>query len=477
MTTIIEGMTPAQFITALNANYAELNTIIENIATIITCTTGMTSDQLKTAIDSNNASLNSFTVSAIGLSAITIGMSGSSFINNLNTNYSNFNISFNAAITQTNTLYVSNVGSDSSGNGSVVSPYATLTKVSAVLTDDTKILIAKGSTFINDKLNLSGRSNVFVDSYGGGDAPILTGLKTVTGWTNLGGNIWSHQDDNLPTEITNVFIGGTKVVLARTVGWKIATAGSDTTLTDSSLTDADGYWDNAELVVQYYTWANGISRVSAYASKQFTIPAYYQNVKTDYIYPVKVGYKYFIQNHINCLTTQDTWAYNNSTKTLYIYSIAEPSSVTATYGDDCIYADSARYLTIQNLTINASARCGININETSFIYISNLTFNYSGISSAYIRNSNAVHVNDCSGTDQNADFALIQDCESVTVEDNVIYKCGFISGTERYLSTTSFGGDSGSGIVITYSHNISVRYNTISYNSYNGIWLAYSKSI
>ena len=474
MTAIIEGMTPAQFITALNTNYAELNTIVDDIATLTTCTTAMTSGQLKTAIDNNVTALNDCAFTLITTSVITIGMGGALFISSLNNDFVRLNNIFNTPVTQENTIYVSNSGNNLTGDGSSVKPYLTLAKISSVITDSTKLLLAKDSTFTNDKLDLSGKRNVFVDSYGSGSAPILTGLKTVTGWTDLGGNIWSHQDDNFPTEITNVFISGTKAVLARTAGWKTATAGSNTTLTDSSLTDADGYWDNAELVVRYYVWANGISRVSAYASKQFTIPVYYQNFETSYIYPVKIGDSYFIQNHIHCLTTQDTWAYNNSTQTLYIYSVAEPANITATYGDDCIFADSARHITIQNLTINSSARCSVNINDSLFISIDNLIFNYSGISSNYIRGSKNVDITNCTGTDQNGDFILSQYCTNITIEDNVIYKCGFVSGTERYLSTTLFGGDCGSGIAVHYGINVLVKYNHISYMSYMGIWLAYS---
>lgn len=467
MTTIIEGMTPAAFVAALNANFLALN----NASGVAVSITTITVSNYIAAINSNNTALGA--IIPTDVHTVAVG-EAKTFITDLNSDITNLNTALLNELVQDNTLYVSNSGSDVTGNGSLATPYATLAKVSTELAHSTKVLIAKGSTFINDKLDLSDKNNIFVDSYGDGIAPILTGLKAVTGWTDETGNIWSKQDDNFPAEITNVFIGGVKSVLARTE-LKTATGGGNTTLTDSTLTEADDFWVNAELVVNYYTWLFGISRVTAYASKAFTIPTFYTDNETpDGITPVKVNDTYFIQNHRGCLTAQDTWAYNSVTKTLYIYSTTEPASVTATYGEDCIYSSETNRLTIQNLTINGSQRCAIRIDKGSYLDINHNTTNYSGYNSILVQYVSTLSIKDNTLTDQNSDAVSVLYCKTVTIQDNPINKCGYVVGTERYMSGILYPGMNGNGVKLLFSEDINVLYNEIHNIGFNPVSILFS---
>lgn len=74
MTTITAGMTRSQFITSMNANFAELAVNCgANISSFVTLTLEMSGDQLFTAINHN-----------FRASAINFGMNGSSYISSLN---------------------------------------------------------------------------------------------------------------------------------------------------------------------------------------------------------------------------------------------------------------------------------------------------------------------------------------------------------------------------------------------------------
>jgi len=466
MTTIVEGMTPAEFIAAINNNFSELDTYAY-LTTISTVSVEQTSGQLKTTIDANNAEFIPLASKSITALPVTIGMTGTSLISNLNTNFvalSNDFSDLNVPV-QSNSIYVSNAGSDSTGTGTIGNPYATLSKVTIVLQNSTKVYLAKGSTFINDKLDLSGKTNIVVDSYGSGTAPILEGKKLVTGWTDLGSNIWSKQDANFPAEITNVFKSGVRCTLGKTAN-KTATGGSTTTLEDTGLT---GDYSGAEIYINHYVWQHSIVRATL-SGTTFTFP--------EVIYAVAAGNTYFIQNHLSCIDAQDEWAFNNVTKTLYMYSVGEPANITVTYGDDLIYGDSCNWITIQNLTINDSCQCGIKLTNTFKIDINNVAVNYAGIYSISAYVCGNVNIHDNTTSYQNADGIIVMSSGVISITDNVVYKAGENHGSERYLAYPyGYNGFNTNGIVVGHSDSMTIQYNTVSYTSYNGIFLGYCTDV
>jgi hypothetical protein len=425
--TLTSGMTSTQFISVINANFNSLG-VAEGVDTLLTT---ITKSSPYTVINNNFDTLSKYAPASVNIIRLKAGIKGRTYISSINTNFTSLTTSINTVFTQNNSLYVSNSGNDNTGNGSYLNPYATLSKISTVLTDNTIVNIAKGSTFINDKLDLSGKTNVFVDSYGTGSAPILTGLQSVSGWTNEGGNIWSKQDNNFPDVITNVFSGSTKYNIARSAQ-KTVTTGGDSTFVDSALTDANGTWDNAEIYVIIEQYLLSISRCKSYSNKTFNIsPLKLATSKHPVqppfanLWPVLTGNHYFIQNHRSLLAGVNQWAYNNSTKTLYVFSLSSPLNMTVSYGDDCIYANHAKLLTIQNLAINGADRCGVQINNSSYVNIRSSTFNYAGYYSVLVRNSKTIIIDGLTCNDQNSDGISVID------NNNVFLQIGRASCRER----------------------------------------------
>lgn len=373
-------------------------------------------------------------------------------------------------------IYVSNNGSDLNP-GTQMLPYQTMAKVQSVLIDSTTVYLAKGSVFNNDPLDLSGFNNVTIDSYGTGEKPIMTGIKSITGWTNIGGNIWAHQDDGFSDEITNVFIGGTRALIGRypASSYRSATGGSNSTLIDSALTNPDGYWDGCELVIRYYDWATGISRASSYANKTFNFPIYYQDEETGYYYSVANGKQYFIQNHVNCLSVQNTWAYNPTTKTLYIYSTSEPVNVTANFGDDLFYIEDAKYISIKNINIECARQCGINVLNSTNISVDHVIFRYSGIYSMLFQTVNGIKLTNLEGYDQNNDFAYITKCANVFIDTITALKCGIDTGACRYMRVFARGQTG--GITAQIVDNWYIRYAEVGFTSYGAISASFGNKL
>lgn len=375
-----------------------------------------------------------------------------------------------------NSIYVSNSGNDLTGDGTILHPYATLQKVTSVLINSTTIYLEKGSVFNNGKLDISNKNNIVICSYGSGDAPIIAGCKTVTGWINEGGNIWSHQDDDFPDEITNVFIGGYKRTCARypISTFEQATGGASTpptaTLIDTGLTDPDNYWDNAELVIRYYDWATGIDRVTSYTSKTFTYSDYNNR------YYAKLGTEYYIQNHRNCLSVANTWAYDNITKILYIYSLAEPVNVEASYGDNSIYINNSKYIEIKDIDINKACEVAILIYYSSRIKIDNVRMTYSGIYSIAFQYCKNIVITNCYGYSQNNDFIVGEWSENVFVKNNEALLIGVDQGAGRYISGFWSRGGTG-GLTIQFCNNVVFKNNQIGYTSYSSLMANYGMGI
>jgi hypothetical protein len=468
MIVIASGMTPSQFIDALNDNFNELN----NLSSGCTLTT-VTVNNYVTAINSNLAAL--FTVAGVAELPHTVSYGNASdFISNLNYDFGIPYGTLTDGYGFTKYIYVSNTGNDATGDGSYEYPYLTFAKVNTELEDNTKVFINRGSTFINDKLDLSGFDNIEITSYGLESLPILSGAKSVIGWTNEGSNIWSKHDDDFPDEITNVLISGVKAVLAKITG-SVSTNGSSTTLVDSALTDADGYWDNAEIVINYQPWLWSILRVTSYVSKTFNIPAYIFDTYPTGYYPgtyYKVGVPYYIQNHRNCLTTANTWAYNNITKTLYIYKTSEPTNVTVTYGDNLIYGDGVSNVNINRIALSAAQKNGIDLINSSNIIIDSITSTYSGYNAIRVTKSDNYELKNSSFSDENSDAIKVGHCDEVNIHDNTVDKCGYTAGNERVLDDeigVYLHGQNGCSVKMVGCKDISMQYNALSNNSYDGV--------
>jgi len=102
------------------------------------------------------------------------------------------------------TYHFANAGNDATGNGSITSPYATMSKVESLnFSAGDSILFKRGDTFISTEIVYVEGGNVgtpiIISAYGTGAKPIITGMGDVPGWnvsgnwTNSSGNIWYIQ--------------------------------------------------------------------------------------------------------------------------------------------------------------------------------------------------------------------------------------------------------------------------------------------
>lgn len=375
-------------------------------------------------------------------------------------------------------VYVSNDGSDLSGNGTISSPFLTLSKAASIMSNGYTIYIARGDTFRNDPISIIGKNNITITAYGTGADPVLTSLKSVTGWVADSTYYYSVTDNTFPDEITNIFINGYRAICGRipSATHREATGGDTLYLIDTVNYKPNGYWDNAELGVRYYDWATGLSRVTSYTNKTFYKPAYVQDLESGKTYTAKSGTEYWIQNHVHCLATYNQWAYNNIAKKLTIYASSTPSNVTASYGTDIIYISNSKHIRIANIDILGAARCGILAYTVSNLEVDSVDFSYTGV---YCMNLNSIkggRISYCTGIDQNNMFLSVYKGNNIIIEHNYVFKTGVDEGGGRYMNDVFAPGQI-TAISTNLCNNVIVRNNWVSQTSYCSISPSYGNKI
>src|SRR6185436_18609891 len=100
------------------------------------------------------------------------------------------------SVSQAKNYYISTAGSNTNSGLTPAAAWQTIAKLnssfSSIAAGDS-ILFKSGETFYGSiVVRKSGTTAkpIVIGSYGTGAKPIITGLSTITGWVNLGGNIW-----------------------------------------------------------------------------------------------------------------------------------------------------------------------------------------------------------------------------------------------------------------------------------------------
>ncbi|RYZ38522.1 MAG: hypothetical protein EOP49_30950, partial [Sphingobacteriales bacterium] len=80
------------------------------------------------------------------------------------------------------------------------------------------ILFRRGDTFRGTlSIRQSGTSGnpIVVDAYGSGNKPILAGSVPVSGWNNIGNNVWQADCPSCGSRVTGLYRNGSVLPLGR----------------------------------------------------------------------------------------------------------------------------------------------------------------------------------------------------------------------------------------------------------------------
>ncbi len=299
----------------------------------------------------------------------------------------------------------SQLGNDGNA-GTFSSPYQTISKLQTLITAHTvtagtTVYLKCGSRWDGTTLTIdhSGTSgdHIRFRPYGTGAAPILTGLKNISGSWTQAGNHWTKTDASLPASMSIVvrssptaywtfqeilpfvFIDGvpynvSKFPNAARAYHTISAVSSDGySYFDCIIGWADGYWTGAEVMYNSVNWGMSRRTVSSYTSGRFNLtPGSYGATAESYSY---MGFPsnpcFFITNHYNAQDNYGEWTYNYSTKTIDIYSATSINSkaIYAPVQDYVIKIDNADYIDISGLDIRSGIIAGIYVYQSDNINI------------------------------------------------------------------------------------------------------------
>lgn len=361
--------------------------------------------------------------------------------------------------------YIKTGGNDGLAGTSIANAWATISKVNTVWDAGTfapgdSILFNRGDTFygtiIADESGTAG-SPIVVGAYGTGAAPIITGFTTIPSWTSYGGGIYysaTAVEDTSRLEM--ILFDGVQVAMGR---WPDAGtwAAYDSYVGNSSITDAalpaSPNYDGAELYFIKNTGLSSINRVTTHVDHTL-------NYKRMYSYGTMSNTNYFVQHHINTLTTANEWYYDGDT--LFVYSGGSPPSATVqitTLDKLFKFTTYVDYINIVNLHFKGANLDCISANveyqsggQNDNITVYNCTVEYAGRVGIYIRGSDDWDVDSCTIKHCN-DLGIWSTGTSYNthVLDCTIRDIGLIHGSGQHAYYAGISMNQGSGQIIEYN--------------------------
>ena len=368
--------------------------------------------------------------------------------------------------------YVSNMGDDSNDGLSEASAWKTLNKVNTKMSifNSGDIVAFKGGDEFYGTLNITNKNGIIITSYGSGKA-IITGGKIITGWSNIGNNIWEASETS---KVHQLFENGEVLSQARypkivndynpkSNYFQVTSKSSNTVFKCSTLIGLPNIV-GASVQIQSADWKFTSVIIKAFNSGTGQI-----TLEKAPSHPIDEGDNFFVINHVNLLDANGEWYYDTGTNKLFIYSILTPKNIVGNTLDGIgIEIEGSDYITIQNISIKYYTEKGINAKSSGNLTVDNSEFLYCydyGIRTklspnATITNNffkggmrNAVTFNEWDGTTYPS---------SSIVSNNIIYEHGIVKqATARNFDISQTIGLHGSGDTMSYNDIQKIGYNGV----------------
>ena len=291
-----------------------------------------------------------------------------------------------------------NYTSDQAKNQST--PWQTIGKLNSIMSSlqpGDIVLFKRGDTFPGTiTIGVSGSPGhpITFGTYGVENSKvILDNRLQITGWVNLGGNIWEASNTGLQSQPSSLFVDNKPMALGRYPNIDAANggyltvsshpAGSKTVFTDNTLSGSPN-WTGAEVVLRNDHYLLNRLTVASQSGQTITLSSSAQNEIRD-----KFGY--FFQNHPSTLDKDGEWCYIATTKKLRLYSISDPNtkSIKVANTDNYFTINAKSYLIIDGFVMYGAKLCAVAMKTVTYCTIKNCEFNASGTCAINIGNFGA----------------------------------------------------------------------------------------
>lgn len=416
-------------------------------------------------------------------------------------------ITFSSFFASAATYYIAPTGSDNN-NGSITTPFATLNKAWTVVAAGDLVYMRGGTYTFTSQQVLAGKngtaSNLIKVWAYTGESPVITfnavapgikltgnyinfngievsGLTTLSGWTNTGNGIYSKAVScESPTNM--VTVNGINTAMGRYPNADAANGGylsidshsGTTTITDAAL-PATPVWTNGELVVKREHWTIDREIITNHATHTLTYTPFTGTQSWDIHEPVN-GYGYFIQNDLDALDQLGEWFYNGTTMYMYFGS-NNPTSyvIKASTVNNILYVSNSNYVTFENMTLQGGNASSFKTINSTYITLQNSLVNFTGgyaIHAYYTGNHNQILNNSISNSNYGA-IRMEEGNSNVLISGNTITNSGVFPGMGARINLNGIFE-----AISSYNcSNTIVEQNSIVNTGYNGIHLAGSAGI
>lgn len=325
------------------------------------------------------------------------------------------------------TYYVSPSGNDTNNGTSQSTPWRTigrLAQLSNSLQPGDQILFQRGGTYSGQfTINSSGTASqpILIGSYGSGALPIISGAVQPTSWTQHQGTIWRTS---VPQTVKYVHVADQLMTLARypNTGWLRVGTASTTQLTSAGLTQNNGHWNGADLVIRSTNWCYENAVVGSHTNTSLQFPSLVYN-------PGNHAWGFFLRNKLSELDAPGEWFNDTIADQLYFNAPGnvDPNALSVSasvYANGIEVGWQREHIAISDIEFRHQRHAGV-YNTGSHVAVTGCTMErlYHGIRSYGGYNTyseNTVHHTYASG------LAILD--HHTTVADNVLEDIALVPG-------------------------------------------------
>lgn len=363
-------------------------------------------------------------------------------------------------------FYFSSSSTSPTEDGSIEHPFKSLDDFAALtLTPGDSVFFMAGDTFPGQMTLSQGGTTaapIVFATYGQGPRPIITGAAVISSWASAGDYFTATASGT----VKNFFVNNLEMPLARypDTGFLYLNTGTKTSLSDSDLTQASGYWAGAKVCIHTVQWAWEKSTVTASATGSLTFsPATAQT-------PIN-GYGYFLYDHFSELDYPQEWYFNAATNTIYYYPAAgqDPNDETteaAVHDYGVLLSDGVSNVHFHNLAFEKQYEAGIGVGTSASATNRNVLVDSCGFYRQYnygVELYGSAH-EVANAFFQNVDgIALSISADSVSAHHNIFRNSG------QYRNSGIGGETNLSAIKVNFKTAAHIHHNDIDSSGYCGI--------
>lgn len=307
------------------------------------------------------------------------------------------------------------------------------------------------------------------DAYGTGAKPIITGLTTVTGFVNLGGNIWEAPVTSVTAGVNLVLrnsviqqVGRYPNANAANSGYLTFTASSSTSITGPALSSVTN-WTGAQVAIRATRWEIVKPTVLSHVGGVVTFASVGSAPRT--------GYGYFFQRDSRTLDIDGEWWYDATNSKLRVYAgNNNPSAYTYQISTiDTLFYTPFGTTFVNNLQFEGSNEKGVFMRGGTNLAVQYCDFNNNGREAISITSATTVIVNGCTTNNTLGSGIVVSNTtvgdKNYTVTNNTLDSTSMIAGMEfcDRVQTSS------ASMMVRGGNNIDVLNNVITYSGWVGI--------